>query len=85
MLTNLQKFNTFLVTQTKVKVKVSQLCLTLSNPTDYTVHGVLQARKLQWVAFPFSSGSFQSKDQTQVSCISGGFFSSWATREAHPN
>ena len=36
------------------KVKVAQLCLTLCDPTDYTVHGILQARILEWVAFPFS-------------------------------
>ena len=38
----------------KVKVKVTQLCLTLCDPMDYTVHGILQARILEWVAFPFS-------------------------------
>ena len=37
-----------------VKVKVAQLCLTLCDPMDYTVHGLLQARILEWVAFPFS-------------------------------
>ena len=37
-----------------VKVKVAQLCLTLCDPKDYTVHGILQARILEWVAFPFS-------------------------------
>ena len=36
----------------KVKVKVAQSCLTLCNPIDYTVHGILQARILEWVAFP---------------------------------
>ena len=36
------------------KVKVTQLCLTLCDPMDYTVHGILQARILEWVAFPFS-------------------------------
>ena len=49
---------------------------------DYTVHGILQARILEWVAFPFSKGSSQTRDQTQVSHIAGGLFSSWATREA---
>ena len=39
---------------TLVKVKVTQLCPTLCNPMDYTVHGTLQARLLEWVAFPFS-------------------------------
>ena len=46
------------------------------------VHGILQARILEWVAFPFSRGSSQPRDQTQVSWIAGGFFTSWATREA---
>ena len=41
---------------------------------DYTVHGILQAGILEWVAFPFSKGSSQSRDQTQVSQIAGGFF-----------
>ena len=49
---------------------------------DYTVHGILQARILEQVAFPFSRGSSQPRDQTQVSSIAGGFFTSWATREA---
>ena len=52
-------------------------------PMDYTVHGILQARILEWVAFPFSRGSSQPRDRIQVSCIAGGFFTSWATREAH--
>ena len=45
------------------------------------VHGILQARILEWVAFPFSRGSSQPKDKTQVSRIAGRFFTSWATRE----
>ena len=49
---------------------------------DYTVHGILQARTLEWVALPFSRGSSQPRDRTQISCIAGGFFTSWATREA---
>ena len=49
---------------------------------DYTVYGILQTRILEWVAFLFSRRSSQSKDQTQVSHIAGGFFTSWATREA---
>ena len=48
---------------------------------DYTVHEVLQARILEWVAFPFSRGSSQPRDWTQVSHIAGRFFTSWATRE----
>ena len=54
----------------------------LCDPMDYTVHGILQARILEWVAFPFSKRSFQPRDQTQVSHIAGGFSTSWATREA---
>ena len=71
---------------TKVKwseVKVTQSCPTLCNPVDYTVHGILQAWILEWVAFPFSRGSSQPRDWTQVSHIADRFFTSWATREAH--
>ena len=50
-------------------MKVAQSCLTLSDPIDYTVHGILQARILELVAFSFSRGSSQPRDQTQVSCI----------------
>ena len=55
---------------------VAQSCPTLCDPMDYTVHGILEARILEWVAFPFSRGSSQSRDQTQVSHIVGGFFTS---------
>ena len=44
--------------------------------TDNTVHGTLQVRILEWVAIPFSSGSSKPRDQTQVSRIAGGFFTS---------
>ena len=47
--------------QQKVKVKVIQLCLTLCNPMNDMVHGILQVRILEWVAFPFSRGSFQPR------------------------
>ena len=60
------------------KLKIPQLCLTLCNPMDYTVLGIFQARILEWVAFPFSRGSSQSGDRTQVSCIAGRFLTSWA-------
>ena len=46
------------------------------HPMDYTVHVILQARILEWVDFPFSRGSSQPRDRTQVSCIAGGFFTS---------
>ena len=64
------------------EVKVTQLCPTFCDPTDYRVHGTVQARILEWVAGPFSRGSSQPRNQTQVSFIAGGFFTSWATREA---
>ena len=57
-------------------VKAAQSCPTLCNPINYTVHGILQARILEWVAFLFSRGSSQPRDQTQVSHIAGGFFNS---------
>ena len=47
-----------------------------------SVHEILQARILEWVTVPFSRGSFQARDQTQVSHIAGRFFTVWATREA---
>ena len=53
----------------KVKVLVTQSCLTLCDPMDYSppgysVHGILQARTLEWVAIAFSRGSSQPRDQT---------------------
>ena len=105
----------------QVKVKVTQSCPTFCNPTDYTVHGILQARLLEWEAFPLSRGSFPTqgsnpglphcrqilyqlsqkgsprilewvaypfsrisswpRNQTEVSCNAGRFFTNWATRE----
>ena len=98
-------------------MKVTQSCPTLWDPLDYTVHGILQARILKWVAFPISGdlpnpgiesrssalkvdclpaepqrkpkntgvaslsllqGIFWPRNQTGVSCIAGGFFTSWA-------
>ena len=64
----------------KVQVKVAQSCPTLFNPIDYTVHGILQARILEWVAVPFSRGSSWPRDRTGVSCIAGRFFTSWAIK-----
>ena len=62
-----------------MKVKVTQSCLTRCDPQELQF---LQAKILKWVAFPFSQGSSQLRDWTQVFCIAGGFFTSWATREA---
>ena len=57
-----------------VKVKVAQSCLTLCDPMDYTVHGILQARILEWVTIPSSKGYSQLRGRTEVSHIAGGFF-----------
>ena len=76
----------------KVKVLVAQLYLTLCNPKELdcslpasSVHGILQERILEWVAIPFSGESFWPRGWTQISCIAGGFFVIWATREAPLN
>ena len=65
---------------------VAQSCLTLCDPMDCSppgssIHGILQARILEWVAMPCSRRSYQPRDQTTVFCTAGRFFISWATRE----
>ena len=70
-----------------VCVLVAKSRLTLCDPMDCgppgsSVHGILQARILEWVAISFSRGSSQLRDQIQVSCITGRLFTIWATREA---
>ena len=67
--------------------KSLQSCLTLFDPMDHnlrgsSVHGILQATVLGWVAIPFSRGSSQHRDRTQVFSIAGRFFTIWATWEA---
>ena len=69
--------------------EVAQSCPTLWDPMDcslpgFSVHGIFQARILEWVAISFSRGSSWPRDQTQVSCIAGRRFTLWATREAPP-
>ena len=66
----------------------AQLCLTLCDPMDSSlpgssVHGIFQARVLEWVTMSFSRGSSWPRDWTQVSCTAGRHFTLWATREAH--
>ena len=63
-----------------VKMKVAQLCptLCLCDPMYYVVRGILQARILEWVAYPFSRASSQPRNWTRVSCIAGRFFTNWA-------
>ena len=65
----------------------AQSCTTPCNPLDCSppgssIHGILQARLLEWVAMPSSRGSSQARDRTRVSCIAGGFFTRWAIRDA---
>ena len=50
------------------------------SPPDSSVHGILQARILEWVAIPFSRGSSRPRDWTQISCSAGVFFTVWVTR-----
>ena len=69
-----------------VRAQSLRLCLTYCNSMDCSlpgssVHGILQARILERVAIPFSRGSSWPRDWPQVSCIAGGFFTIWATRE----
>ena len=59
---------------TSMIVKVAQSCPTFCYPMDYTVHGILGARMLEWEAVLFSRGSSQPRDRTQVSCIASGVF-----------
>ena len=65
--------------QTMEDCVCAQSCLTLCNPMDCSllgssVHGIFQARILEWVAIPFSRGSSQLRSQSRVSCVAGGFF-----------
>ena len=67
--------------------EVAQSCPTLCDPMDcnllgFSIHGILQARILEWIAISFSKGSSQPRDRTRVSCIGGRRFNLWATREA---
>ena len=71
----------------RLHVSRSVLCLTLWDPMDCSppsssVHGILQARTLQWAAIPFSKGSSWPRGWTRASCTAGRFFTIWAIREA---
>ena len=72
--------------QLSCNVSVTQLCQTLCNhmdcsPSGSSVHGILQARTLEWVAIPFSRGSSQPRDWNWLSCIAGRFFTIWVAKE----
>ena len=68
--------HTCILSMPAYSVKVVHLCLTLCNPMDFAVHGILQARILEWVAFPFSRGSYQPRGQIQIFHFAGRFFTS---------
>ena len=61
---------------------LAQSCLTLWDPPGSSVHGIVQARILQWVAIPCSRGSSPPSDRTLVSCTTGRFLIVWATRRS---
>ena len=78
---------TFVVILCVCPAKSFQLCPTVCKPMDCSspgssAHGTLQARILEWVAIPFSSGSSWPRDQIRVSCIGGRLLTVWAIREA---
>ena len=80
--------NIHIHTCTREYVLVAQLCPTLCDSMDCSppgprLHGILQARILEWAAIHFSRGSSWPRYWAWVSCIAGGFFTIWATREAH--
>ena len=84
---NIYYLLTYYLISENVKVLVAQSCLTLHyliecNLPGLSIHGILQARILEWVAIPFSKESSWLRDQTQVFCIAGWFFPVWDTREA---
>ena len=71
----------------KVNVLATQSCPALYDPMECSppgssIHGILQAKLLEWIAISSSTGSFQPRDRTQVFSIVGRFFTTWATREA---
>ena len=76
------------VNNNEKRSEVTQSCPTLCDPMDgnlpgSVVHGIFQARILEWAAISFSRRSFQPRDRTQVSCIADSRFTVWATRETH--
>ena len=77
----------FPASKEKKESEVAQSCLILCNPMDcsppgFSIHGIFQARVLEWVAISFSRGSSQPRNWTRVSCIAGRHFTIWATRES---
>ena len=78
MLTSLSRYLCVWVTQYSLSLCHLMDC----GPPGSSVHGIFQARILEWVVIPISRESFPSRDRTWVSCIAGRFFTVWAVREA---
>ena len=77
----------WVVTSDALCVLVTRWCLTLcgpmgDSPPGSSIHGIFQARVLEWIAISFSRGSSWPRDWTWVSCIAGKLFTVWSTREA---
>ena len=82
-----QYYHSISIYSFNIKVLVTQSCPTLYDPMDYSppdssIHGILEARILKWVAISFSRGYSWPRDWTQVSCIASRLFTKWATKEA---
>ena len=80
-------YNVYISKLVESESEVAQSCPTLCDPMDCSlpgssIHGILQARILEWVAISFSRGSSQPRDWIRVSRIAGRCFNLWATREA---
>ena len=87
-LENFEHYFTSVWDERQSQSEVAQLCLTLCDPMDCSLpgcslHGILQARVLEWGSISFSRRSSQPRDRTWVSRIGGRCFNLWATREAH--
>ena len=83
---NFSSYHELLITKSESESEVAQSCPTLCDPVDcslpgFSIHGILQARILEWVTISFSRGSSRPGDRTWVSHIVGRHFNLWATRE----
>ena len=79
-----------IIKEHKKNAEVAQSCLTLCNPMDCSlpgssIHGIFQARILEWVAISFFRGSSRPRDWTRVACIVGRRFTIWTAREVKKN
>ena len=82
-----EKAHTIIMYESESESEVPQSCLTLCDPMDCSlssssVHGIFQARMLEWIAISFSRGTSQPRNRTLVSHIAGRRFTVWATKEA---